>query len=128
MHHTLACQYLLRPGKLAKPGGQIQRRPDEAIRHLDCLTRVEPNANEEGQGRVEGALIRKALLQVDCGAQGLPRRTEDSDRFVALQADDLALACRHTLIGYDAELRRQSGGGFIPKLLGEAGVPADVRK
>jgi len=88
--------------------------------------RVEPDSDRKWKGRASVDLPAKAQLQLDCGPQRLPGRTEDAERLVAAKLDHLAPGCEDRLPG---QLRAGGGEracGLIAVLLREAGVAPNV--
>jgi len=92
----------------------VQRRAAiAAVRQLDSLARVDPDPDPEREPRAELALVGEARLQVDGGADRLPRRGEHGEALVPAHLDQLAAVHLHALAHELLELGCEPRGRFV---------------
>ncbi len=123
----LGQEHLAPVGTSAEPGGDVERRSAEgAVGKRDGLTGVDSDPDRERKVGLGQRLLLEQRLEVDRGADRLPRGREHRQRLVAAQLDQLAAVCLHLLGDEVGELARQLGGRLVPVLVGEPRVPPDV--
>ena len=111
----------------AEPCGDVQRRTAKApVLELDCLARVDPHPDLERDLGVGPCLVAEPRLQIDRGADGLPRRGEAGKRLVAAELDELPLVGVDPVLDQLGEFGGEARSRFVTVLLRVPGVPPDV--
>src|SRR5205807_9137604 len=118
----LAGQHLSSSRQAAAARGYVEHLAAVTSLQRYWLADVDADPDLQGQGRVALHLLRKAILQLNRGAQCLPSRGEDCQRLIAPQLDDLACSRFHHLSADRSELRGEPRRRFIALLVGEVGV------
>ena len=124
---ALTAEDLAGTGLAAEPRREVQGPAAEPALDRNRLTGVQPDPDGEREIRGGPRRLKEARLQVDRRPDGLTGGTEHRERFVSPQLDHGAVPGLNVLSNDVGEPRRQTCGRFIAPLLGEHGVPANVR-
>jgi len=111
----------------AEPGREVQRGAPVAPLDRNGLSGVEPDPHRERELRLLEGLLHEALLKVDGGADRLAGRGEHAEGLVPAQLEERSATRLDDLARDVGELRGELRRCLVAALLGEQGVPADVR-
>jgi hypothetical protein len=126
MYNTVGRDHFPGVRESAEAPRDIEGRAAEAAVDPDRLARIDPDAHVEGQIGIESTFLFEADLELDGRSKGLARRSEDCKRLVSAQLDDCTAARADGVPGDRGEPLRQPRRCFVPPLLREARVAADV--
>jgi hypothetical protein len=127
VNQGLTAQNLSGTGLAAQPGREVQG--STAIPALDRqrLTGIYPDPHGEREMWVGLRCPKESRLELDRRPDGLSGGAEHREGFVASQFDHGSLPGLYLLPNDLGEPGGELGGRFVPVLLGEVGVPTDVR-
>ena len=114
-------------GLTAEAGGKVEGTASVAAPDRHGFARVQADPHRQRQRGVGQRLLHEPCLQVERRPDRLPCGGEDRECLVPTQLDHRTSARRDRLLGQVGELRRQLGRGLVATMVGEDGVPADVR-
>ena len=121
MRNTFAREHLARRCDRAETRRKVERAAAiPAARQRHRLAGVQPDADPERQ------LDATATLHLDRCAQSLPRGSEDDQRLVPAELDQIAVVLGDNTADDVRERRGELSRSFVAVLLREARVTADV--
>ena len=103
----------------AQAGREVQGASSISPLHLDRLAGVETDPDRQRQLGVVQRFVDEPFLQVDGGADRLPRRGEHAERLVPAQLEQGTATALDPVARDVGELRRELRGGLVASLLRE---------
>ena len=105
---------------------EVQRSAAIPVVHGHRLAGIQPDPDGERQGRVRDGRVDEPPLQLDRRADRLPGRVEHREGLVAAELHHRAVVRLDRIARDRGELPGERRGGFVPMLLREDRVPANV--
>jgi len=124
---ALRCDHLTASRGAAQPSGEIQRAPPIPTLGRHRLTRVQANADAERKRVLALNRQTQPALELNGCSQCLTSRSEDAQRLVSAEFQQLALESRHAAPYERGEPSSEGRSGLISLLAGEPRVTANVR-